>query len=271
MTGIQWTERTITPIVGCSLVSPGGSLCYAMKQAAALIDKPDSVAPWYIGTTIRVNGKAVWSGKIARAPDAKFYEPLRRRKPTLYFTNSMGDLFHEDAPREWLDEFFGEVMERCPQHRFQILTKRRERMRDYMHERYAGREPPGHIWLGVSVEDQRRADERLPVLLEMPAAIRWVSVELLLEPVDLRPWLSGLDWIVMGGESRERGGHARLFDIAWARDVLRQFREAFVQCFVKQMGSNPIEAGKPIKLAVHKCGDINEWPLDLNVREWPTT
>jgi protein gp37 len=179
----------------------------------------------------------------------------------MVFVNSMSDLFHEDAPEQWIDDVF-RIMRLCPQHTFQALTKRHERIRDYV----LGREPLANLWLRVSIEDQRRADERLPVLCETPAAIRWASVEPLLEAVDLRLWLAGLDWVILGGES---GPEACSFDLEWARDVLGQCREVGVPCFVKQMGANPIDVGYPIVLDDLKGGDMAEWPADLRVRQWP--
>jgi protein gp37 len=182
-----------------------------MTLVARILDREDSPAQWYRGTTRRVNGHAVWTGKLAMASDDKVREPLNWKKPCRVFVNSMGDLFHEDAPEQWIDAVFA-VMSACPQHTFQALTKRADRMCDSM----TRREPLPNVWLGVSTEDQRRADERLPVLLTANAVIRWASVEPLLEEVDLRPWLAGLDWIVVGGES---GSDARPFDITWARDI----------------------------------------------------
>jgi protein gp37 len=160
MTKIQWTKKTWNPFGGCMVVSPGCSPnCYAMKIAYRLGSNP--LTPYYKGLAHLVNGHAVWTGKATRFPDAKFYEPLGWKKPAKVFVNSMSDLFFEAAPEEWINDAF-DVMRRCPQHMFQALTKRPERMRDYMRSR----EPLPHLWLGVSVEDQRRARERLPILLE---------------------------------------------------------------------------------------------------------
>ena len=211
MTSIEWTEKTWNTIVGCSIVSPGCTHCYAMGLAARLLDG-NPKTPHYFCTTKRVKGKAVWTGKVARAPDAVLLEPLRAKKPTLYFVNSMGDLFHESVPDEWIDRVFA-VMALCPHHTFQVLTKRSKRMREYM-DKACGRiadtimamrrargekvivapldhVPLGHewwplpnVWLGVSAEDQTRADERIPDLLATPAAVRWVSAEPLIGPID---------------------------------------------------------------------------------------
>ena len=127
-TGIEWTDATWNPVVGCSIVSPGCTNCYAM-QMAARIEKmqPES---HYAGTTKRVNGNAVWTGKVALAPDHILTAPLRWKKPRRIFVNPMGDLFHESIPDAWIDRVFA-VMALAPQHRFQLLTKRAKRMREY--------------------------------------------------------------------------------------------------------------------------------------------
>jgi protein gp37 len=221
MSKIEWTEATWNPIAGCSVVSPGCTNCYAMRQAHRLASNP--ATPHYAGTTQMSRGGPVWTGKIGVAPDNVLTVPLRRRKPTTYFVNSMSDLFHEAVPDEVIDRVFA-VMALCPQHRFQILTKRPDRMRGYVSSLHAMAATEGrvektaedmieamgydsggassrvfeavhdglpNVWLGVSIEDQRRADERIPHLLATPAAVRFVSAEPLLGPVDLEPWL---DW-----------------------------------------------------------------------------
>ena len=209
---IEWTEQTWNPIVGCSIVSPGCTNCYAMAMAAR-IDKM-TMSSHYEGLTKKVNGKSVWTGKLAIANDHIFLAPLRRRKPTIYFVNSMGDLFHEGAPDEWIDQVFA-VMALTPWHTYQVLTKRAERMRSYAlsaFERLATSEAPfmhpagktticklfdwsvfrmplPNVWLGVSAERQQEADERIPHLLQTPAAVRFISAEPLLGPIDLQPYL----------------------------------------------------------------------------------
>ena len=227
-TGIEWTDATWNPIVGCSVVSPGCTNCYAMKMAARI----EAMQPGthYAGTTQASKAGAVWTGKLKFAPDSVLTQPLRWRRPRKIFVNSMGDLFHEDVPDEWIDRVFA-IMALCPQHTFQVLTKRSARMRAYFsdpkqsarvviamgeiiiasqgaeHGPYQGEAarlaafrmraldiigPSGNlplvlpnVWLGVSAEDQRRADERVPDLLATPAAIRFVSAEPLLGPLDL--------------------------------------------------------------------------------------
>lgn len=283
-TAIEWTQATWNPIVGCSVISPGCTNCYAMRIAPRL----EAMQPGghYAGTTQRSKAGAVWTGKLAMAPDPILTAPLRRRKPTTYFANSMGDLFHEAVPDEWIDRVFA-VMVLSPQHTFQVLTKRSARMREYMRprgtcipiewrqeaERLSGEDPGAmrhplpNVWLGVSTEDQERADERVPDLLASPAAIRFVSAEPLLGPVDLRPWLlayqcldcfggrtrvtgvfydepcpacggSGcetprLDWVIVGGES---GPDARPMHPDWARALRDQCVGAGVPFFFKQWG-----------------------------------
>ncbi|PZU95593.1 MAG: phage Gp37/Gp68 family protein [Chelatococcus sp.] len=219
-TAIEWTEQSWNPIVGCSVVSPGCTHCYAMAMAHRL--ERMGTAPHYAGLTQPSKAGPVWTGRMALAPESVLLAPLRRRKPTTYFVNSMGDLFHEDVPDAWIDRVFA-VMALCPQHTFQVLTKRAGRMRDYLGTRagdwqivWPDANPPGslpisrheqrlamrgagwpdaiirptfplrNVWLGVSTEDQKRADERIPDLLATPAAIRFVSAEPLLGPIDFR-------------------------------------------------------------------------------------
>jgi protein gp37 len=221
-TKIQWTEETWNPIAGCSVVSPGCTNCYAMRrQAPRLAANPQT--PQYHGTIQKTKGGAVWTGKIGIAGDGTFLKPLRTRKPTMFFVNSMSDLFHENVPDEVIDRIFA-IMALCPQHTFQALTKRSTRMRKYL-DGAAGRiadavqplradkspigplphvEPGAYwwplpnVWLGVSVEDQARADERIPDLLATPAARRFISAEPLLGPVGLDRTLGGTLWI--GGQ-----------------------------------------------------------------------
>jgi protein gp37 len=206
---IEWTEATWNPIVGCSIVSPGCTNCYAMKMAARIEAMGNQ--PRYAGTTRKVNGNVVWTGKLAQAPESTLLEPLKRKKPTMYFVNSMGDLFHEDVPDEWIDKVFA-VMALAPQHTFQVLTKRAKRMLRYfdpapekLHTRWllAARDmlgsdakgvinglwPLPNVWLGVSTERQQEADERIPELLKTPAAVRFISAEPLLGPIDLTSWI----------------------------------------------------------------------------------
>ena len=270
MTKIQWTDKTWNPIVGCSVSTPGCKNCYAMEMAARLGTMPNM--PRYHGLTKKVNGNAVWTGEV-RLVESVLMQPLKRKKPTMYFVNSMGDLFHESVPDEWIDRVFA-VMALCPQHTFQVLTKRADRMLEYMEafnnegyrlvaawdkigQRGGAVWPMPNVWLGVSVEDQTRADERIPLLLDTPAAVRFVSAEPLLGPVDFSrfdvEWVEyfplgapiniefgegesagpKIDWVIVGGES---GPNARPMHPEWARSLRDQCAEAGVPFFFKQWG-----------------------------------
>ncbi len=295
MTQIEWTHlpgfkgASWNPIVGCSVVSPGCTNCYAMKQVGRILRMTDGQSH-YAGTVADSKAGPVWTGKVARASDKAFTAPLRRRIPTCYFVNSMGDLFAESVPDEWIDQVFA-VMALLAQHRFIVLTKRPERMRDYLIRQFdrcdgedgivddliavaelAGvdwREavdawPLPNVWLGVSVEDQARAAERIPLLLDTPAAVRFISAEPLLgfitltdfdiahaHGVDCHDALSGcyleqngnqhfqhvggakLDWVICGGES---GPDARPMHPDWARFLRDQCADAGVPYFFKQWG-----------------------------------
>jgi protein gp37 len=208
MTKIEWTEKTWNPIVGCSVVSPGCTNCYAMKMAYRL----EAMAPsdvstgnphmlHYVGTTQESRGGPVWTGRIKQAPLNIQRQPLERKKPTTWFVNSMGDLFHEFADEDWIASVFL-VMAQCPQHTFQVLTKRSERMRFLLNDsefvdglrsslqiiddpdQQPLEWPLPNVWIGVSAENQEQADLRIPDLLATPAAVRFVSAEPLLGPVD---------------------------------------------------------------------------------------
>ncbi len=267
---IEWTDASWNPIVGCSVVSPGCTNCYAMKDAWRKHHNPK--LPHYRGLTKSVNGNAVWRGTTRAAPEHILTAPLHWRTPRRIFVNSMGDLFHESIPDSKIDQVFA-VMALCPQHTFQVLTKRSERMRDYISARAnddrlrlpiigcmnmmgsGATKPIGYrmwplpnVWLGVSAERQQEADERIPHLLQTPAAVRFVSAEPLLGPISLRwsSWtnwdrtvvnhldgLRALDWIIVGGES---GAGARPMHPQWARTIRDECREARVPFFFKQWG-----------------------------------
>lgn len=324
MSKIEWTEATWNPIVGCSLVSPGCTNCYAMRMAARLERMGQKR---YRGLTKPSKAGPVWTGKMRLVEEALTL-PLRRRKPTTWFVNSMSDLFHENVPDEWIDRVFA-VMALCPQHTFQVLTKRASRMREWFEERWqpapaqrvqflnlppvdvpaepsgddrhervyqaagefldldtvsdrfwnpdGSRKWPGwplpNVWLGISAEDQRRADERVPDLLATPAAVRFVSAEPLLGPIDFEamPFSEGdprhkwsaltgqaimhatgedghpdftvrmtnpikphLDWIIVGGES---GPGARPMHPDWARRIRDACAATSIAFHFKQHGA----------------------------------
>lgn len=284
--------ETWNPVVGCSVISAGCKNCYAMRMAARLARIADAsgdgeiAAGRYRGLTAPSKAGPVWTGKIAFAGEIALAKPLKWKAPRCVFVNSMGDLFHEAVPDSWIDRVFA-VMTLCPQHIFLVLTKRAERMRRYFsdHELYSridwwnaetcsgelydaaasrreeiyGAEHPWplpNVWLGVSAEDQKRADERIPDLLATPAGKRFVSYEPALGPVDLSPWLPSapaaaapadaasasksadgliqtLDWVIAGGES---GPSARPAHPDWFRSIRDQCQRANIPFFFKQWG-----------------------------------
>jgi len=308
MTKIEWTDAVWNPVTGCSKVSAGCKNCYAE------------------GVANRFWGERKFTD--VRCHEDRLDVPLRWRKPRRVFVNSMSDLFHDDVRDDFIDRVFA-TMQLAPHHTFQILTKRPERMRDYMTTRVVGESqgmtygdrirlvgcklleampnrlanatckrvgsvsqhptpwPLPNVWLGVSCEDQRAADERIPLLLETPAAVRFVSVEPLLERVNLWPWDSdpktyalvgprkrrrattcapdiegvdrmpaSLDWVIVGGES---GPGARPCDVAWIRSIVRQCKESSVPVFVKQLGRHPRGDRFDMSEASFVCVDAAGW------------
>jgi protein gp37 len=262
---IEWTDASWNPIRGCSRVSEGCRNCYAERSAA----RQAGIGGAYEGLVIlgsKLKSPPTtaprWTGAIRLADERTLTLPLRWRRPRRIFVNSMSDLFHEAAYEGWIDQVF-EVMRQCPQHIFQILTKRPENMLHYLTtvDRPFPSWPWSHVWLGISCEDQKTADERIPFLLDTSAAARWVSYEPALGPVDFRPWLTVtrerdhmLDWIVAGGES---GPGARPAHPDWFRSVRDQCVAAGVPFFFKQWGEwAPAYAldGSPITQAQCLCG-----------------
>ena len=336
---IEWTDKTWNPTRGCRRISPGCERCYAETMAARFCGAGQP----FDGLLQLGKQGPRWNGEGRFVPD-KLDEPLHWRKPARVFVNSMSDLFFEEFSDEQIASVFG-VMAACPHHTFQVLTKRPERVVRWFEwverqarEVNAGRGmstsafclahsqrgaadprltqnldyifarpwPLPNVWIGVSVEDQRRADERLPLLLRIPAAVRFVSYEPALGPVDFKSWLRkpwrcdgcgvpagglpprkcaycglveavehappepGIDWLIVGGES---GPGARPFEMEWARSLVRLGREAQVPVFVKQMGARPWDRDAAGRLVVDiknkKGGDMSEWPEELRVREFP--
>lgn len=283
---IEWTDATWNPITGCSVVSPGCTNCYAMKMAfriEAMAAGRDTTSA-YDGLTRKTKAGAVWTGQV-RMVESALLQPLRWKKPQRIFVNSMSDLFHEDVPDSVIDRVFS-VMALAPQHTFQVLTKRSARMRAYISDPavvrrvyllacdlaielnpgivliapgtdeqlapsgprvFLGTWPVPNVWLGVSAEDQARADERIPDLLATPAAVRFLSAEPLLGPIDLpaagMKWNGRLDretgerrfldWVIVGGES---GPGARPMHPDWARQIRDDCADAGVPFFFKQWG-----------------------------------
>lgn len=229
---IEWTDATWNPVRGCTKVSPGCKNCYA-----------EAFAERFRG----VAGQAYEQGFELRLVPEKLQEPLRWRKPRTVFVNSMSDLFHEGVPDEYVGQV-AEVMRRADWHTYQVLTKRSERMRDLLNTKLRAFASLPHVWWGVSVEDKKFGLPRVGHLREAPAAVRWLSVEPLLE--DLGPLdLEGIRWVVVGGES---GPRARPLRAEWARSVRDQCRAVNVPFFFKQWGGvRKGEAGRELDGRVH--------------------
>lgn len=337
MTTISWTGEVWNCVLGCSRDNAECDQCYAMHVAHRGLDASHRGL-----TKLRPKGSARpgvdWNGIVRTLPE-RLAKPLSWRKPRKVFVNSMSDLFHPAVPFEFIAAVFG-VMAACPQHTFQVLTKRPERALEFfawleaecarrlaaappratpwqmtpldvcvqaaraadaltvaqMGPGYAQTWPLHNVHLGVSAGRQHTAEEKIPPLLECPAAVHWVSMEPMLGPVDLtRLKVDGgvldalrgtvtvdplrgystpnrLRWVVPGGES---GAKARACDIAWIRNVLTQCSAAGVPAFCKQLGSNPVfedgdgpTARYPILDS--KGEDWAAWPDDLKIRQYPT-
>lgn len=260
-TKIEWSEHTWNPVTGCSPISEGCHNCYARRMARRLAGRcgyPE--APHHFDVTLR--------------PD-RLDIPLQRKKPTTYFVCSMSDLFHENVPFEFITQVFDVMCDARSQHHvFQLLTKRPERINKWLNwvaEYWNGNSPfsvdwevlgyAANVWLGASIENQPTADERIPLLLQTPAAVHFVSVEPMLEPVDLWVWKKGLlgwndlDWVICGGET---GPGARPMHPDWARSLRDQCQASNTPFFFKHHGewlhSNQ-QTGQPLSGAPHWWGE----------------
>lgn len=293
VTKIKWTDSTFSPWWGCQRVSPGCEHCYAETFSKRV-------------------GLKIWGpGERRQFGDKHWREPLKWEaaakasgKRHLVFCASMADVFEDrrdlDAPRARLWALIRDT----PHLTWLLLTKRPEKAGELWMDAHAnatGMEDAGvsdwqeNVWLGTTVEDQKRADERIPHLLRVPAVVRFLSCEPLLGPVDLRRWLNdpcdcnvpafegagqhsprcrtfsvpwGIDWVIGGGES---GPGARPCDVAWLRSLRDQCKVAGVPYFNKQLGARPEMSPGPISWPCtdQKGGDPDEWPEDLRVMEWP--
>lgn len=346
-TNIEWSDSVWNPISGCSRKSAGCEHCYAEVMTKRLALMGQEKYQGLLNEHNRFNG-------VIKFDEKALLIPLKTKKPTTYFVNSMSDLFHENVKDEWIDKVFA-VMALAKHHTFQILTKRADRMKEYLsnpsrknlvketHLKMVEDEdrakffggssgfwtvktrlgvwwdvettfPLQNVWLGVSVENQKAADERIPLLLETPAAVRWLSCEPLLENLNLNKHWSvkfdgrfngkgfpigrnGIDWVVVGGES---GLKARVCQSDWIRSIVNQCQSAKVPVFVKQLGENfwmrqeewramsakdkhllrtagPNEIEEDMRTTHFKIfnknkkgGEISEFPIDLQIREFPT-
>lgn len=300
---IEWTDASWNIITGCSVVSPGCTNCYAMRLSGTRLRNHPSRE----GLTQDSKKGPVWNGQV-RFNEQWLDQPLRWKRPRRIFVCAHGDLFHESVPDEWLIRVFA-VMETCREHIFQVLTKRPERAAEFIpRASQAVRTmcingvsrgyrsgliwPLPNVWIGTSVEDQKRADERIPHLLATPAVVRWVSYEPALGPLKLRPLrvrdykygedrpaslyaLDGkyqlpdchfsedhprIDWVVCGGES---GPNARSMHPDWARSVRDQCQGAGVAFFFKQWGAwAPVDGAAGVGKLGKTYRDCLTWSPD---------
>jgi protein gp37 len=236
---IEWTEATWNPVTGCDRVSEGCDHCYAQTLAKRL--KAMGNPRYQRDGDPRTSGP----GFGVTLHHDQLSLPMRWKQPKTVFVNSMSDLFHDDVPDEFIEEVFI-VMRDTPHHTYQLLTKRPGRMASVA-TRLASdasslvRNP--NVWLGTSVESQKWARVRVPQLLRTPSAVRFLSCEPLLGPLDLTGWLSAterIDWVIVGGES---GPGARPMDAEWVRSLRDQCSRASVPFFFKQWGGRTPKAG----------------------------
>ena len=253
---IEWCDSSWNPVTGCTKVSAGCKFCYAEKQAPRTF-------------------KGRPFTQVMLHPN-RLDQPLHWRKPRRIFVCSMGDLFHEDVPYSFVRAVMKRVVA-TPHHVYMVLTKRSRRMRHFFRLHHASGAITPNLWLGVSAENQAMLDERAPDLIDTPAILRFLSLEPLLGPLDLRQALpEGMNdrcirrirWAIVGGES---GQHARPCYVEDVRSVVEQCRRSAVPVFVKQLGRLQIWPARghhfPKDL---KGGNPAEWPLDVRVREWPS-
>jgi len=237
MSKIEWTEQTWNPVTGCTKVSPGCKHCYAETMSKRL---QAMGAPGY------ENGF-----RLSLLPK-RLEQPLHRRKPTMYFVNSMSDLFQEGVPETFIDQVM-DVIRATPQHTYQILTKRSGNMREY----FSTRKVPDNAWLGVSVEDKKFGKPRIPDLLAIKAKTRFLSIEPLLEDLGCIR-LSGIHWVIVGGES---GFGARPMKEEWAINIRNQCLNAGVDFFFKQWGAWGADGKQRNKKANGRLLDGKMWDM----------
>jgi len=212
-TKIEWTEATWNPSAGCTKISAGCKNCYAETMAIRLQ---------------AMNVEGYENGFNFNIVESRLNDPLYRKKATVYFVNSMSDIFHEEMPNEYLDKIF-EVITDTPQHIYQILTKRSDRMFEY----FTNKAIPKNIWLGVTVENKKDGLPRIDKLRRLNATVLFLSVEPLLEDLGVIN-LNNIDWVIVGGES---GNRARPMEESWILNIKKQCEENNIAFFFKQWGT----------------------------------
>ncbi|TSA33860.1 MAG: phage Gp37/Gp68 family protein [Verrucomicrobiaceae bacterium] len=233
-TEIEWATKTWNPLQGCTRKSPACDFCYAARLLATRL------ADMYPGLAKKnKDGTYAFCGKILLLPE-RLGDPLLHQNPEKYFVNSTSDLFHPDVPEDFITAVF-DVMEKAPWHTFLVLTKRVDRMAEFTQKRYCDSEPLQHIWMGATTENQETFDERMPLLKQVEAKVRWLSCEPLLGPITLTETES-IDWVVVGGESNGK----RKMEKAWAADLRDQCAKSEIAFYFKQWGDFN-EEGEPQK------------------------
>ena len=251
-TSIGWADATWNPNGGCSIMSEGCFNCYAMGLAARFASGGND---HYRGLAEFRKGKPQWTNAI-RLYEHMLDKPIRWRKPRMIFVNSMSDLYHKDIPLDWIQKVFS-VMNQADHHIYQILTKRSVRLA--LLDEHLEWQP--HIWQGVSVENEDTFFKRVQFLRETSAHVKFLSVEPLLERI-VKPDLTGIDWVIIGGES---GPKARHMSPSWVMDLIESCRDQGVAVFVKQMGKVWAMAHS----SDNKGENMDDWPAELRVQEFP--
>lgn len=243
-TAIEWTNATWNPVTGCTKISAGCDNCYAERFAERFRGVP---------------GHPFENGFDLTLRPERLGQPMTWKQPKMIFVNSMSDLFHKHVPTEFVSLVF-DAMEQAEHHKFQVLTKRSSRMRNFVNARYGDGMAPAHIWLGASVEDGTKLS-RVRHVQQTAATIRFLSVEPLIGPMGKMD-LSGIDWVIVGGES---GPRARPMQPEWVREVRDQCLEADVRFFFKQWGGlRPKTGGRRLDRKVW-----NEFPRTPKQRPQP--
>jgi protein gp37 len=220
---IEWTDATWNPVLGCTAVSAGCANCYAARLAPRLARMGRKE---YEGLA----DERHFTGIVRLLPE-RLTIPQKWKRPRRIFVNSMSDLFHPQVPFKFVDKVFIAMMD-APRHIYQILTKRPERMKEYFDGRNCA-QVPDFIWVGTSIENQATADARIPHLTECPAAMRFLSCEPLLGPIEFFSHHTGINWIIAGGES---GSGARPMEIDWVRMIRNHCAAVKIPFFFKQWG-----------------------------------
>lgn len=274
---IEWTQETWNPVSGCTRASRGCDNCYAVTMTRRLDAMGNEKYKGLVNPK-----KNHFNGKVLVHPSALDI-PLNKTKPTVYFVNSMSDLFHPKVDAIFIEQVF-EVMAKTPRHTYQILTKRPERMADLvpsildrikkiaqLNGSLTKEGVLKNVWLGTSVEEEA-VITRVHHLARTPSHIRFLSCEPLIGPLDYLP-LKNIHWVIVGGES---GPKARPMDLKWVKSIIEQCRLSKTACFVKQLGSKPFitdnrykQQERHILASSGKGGEIEEWPKAIRVRQFP--